>query len=71
MGRTILALVCGVVAALGTIVIDKLIAIGGWNSPDRAIGFMSREELVSYISTRPLSFNLTLLIGSLLGEKIL
>jgi hypothetical protein len=67
MGRTILALVCGLATAWGIIVIDKLIAFGGWESTGRAIGFMSREELITYISTRPMAFNVTLLIGSILG----
>ena len=66
MKRNILALAAGLVTAWAIIVIDKLIAIGGWPTGS-ALEFMTRNEITAYFSSQPLAFYMTLLIGSVLG----
>ena len=66
MNRKILALASGLVTAWGIIVIDKLIAIGGWPTGG-AVEYMTRSEITAYFSSQPLAFYVTLLIGSVLG----
>ncbi|HQZ97282.1 MAG TPA: hypothetical protein PLP21_13250 [Pyrinomonadaceae bacterium] len=66
MKRNILALAAGLVTAWAIIVIDKLIAIGGWPTGS-ALEFMTRNEITAYFSSQPLPFYMTLLIGSVLG----
>lgn len=66
MKRNILALAAGLVTAWAIIVIDKLIAIGGWPTGS-ALEFMTRNEITAYFSSQSLAFYMTLLIGSVLG----
>ena len=66
MKRKILALATGLATAWGIIVIDKLIAIGGWPTGS-AVEFMRRDEVTTYFASQPPAFYMTLLIGSVLG----
>ena len=67
MGRKLLALICGLVTAWGTIIIGKMIATDAGYAAPLGLEFMSRAEISSYFASQPMPVYVILLIASILG----
>jgi len=66
-GRKVLAVVCGLVSAWGTIILGKMIATDAGYSEPAWLEYMNRGEVAAYDASQPPAVYVTLLISSIVG----
>ena len=67
MGRKVLAVVCALVSAWGTILIGKIIATDAGYLEPAGLEFMNRAQVSSYFSSQPIPVYVSLLTASIIG----
>jgi hypothetical protein len=67
LGRKVLAVVCGLVSAWGTIILGKMIATDAGYAEPAGLEYMNRGEIAVYSASQPTAVYVTLLISSVIG----